>query len=77
MLNKDVFEKMSEKFGTEAMPQVCLTLSYVFELAHEEASEKKVFSDLDHDRDWWKAKYNELVFRADDSNESDDLTSSK
>lgn len=76
MYNKDVFQKMSEKFGTEAMPQVCLVLSYVFELAHGEAVEKKLESDLDYDRDWWKSQYNSLIYKADESNESDDLTSS-
>ena len=77
MYNKEVFAKMEQKFGVANMPQVCLVLSYMFELAHNDAKERSVFSDLDHDRDWWQGEYNSLVYRADGSNESDDLTSSK
>jgi len=75
MYNKDVFEKMSEKFGTEAMPQICETFTYLFELGREDAQQRKLFNDLDYDRQWWQGKYNELTFRAEDCNKSDDLTS--
>ena len=77
MFNKEVFEKMEQKFGAVSMPQICLVLSYMFEMGHEEAVKSGFSSDFDHDRDWWKAKADSFIFNTNNSNKSDDLTSSK
>lgn len=61
MFNKDVFEKMSEKFGKDKMPLICKAFEYMFELGDEDVRKRGLSSDFDHDRDWWKAKREELA----------------
>ena len=61
MFNKDVFEKMSEKFGKERMPLICEIMEYMFHLGDEDTKKRGLSSDFSHDRDWWKAKYEEIL----------------
>ena len=64
MYNKDVFEKMEKKFGVETMPKVCEIIGYMFEVGHQETVENGTagVQGFDHERDWWKGKYNELIY---------------
>lgn len=77
MFNKDVFEKMSEKFGEEKMPLLCEAFAYMFDLGTEDAKIRKIEADYSHDRDWWRMKFLELNFKAEDCNKSDENISSE
>jgi hypothetical protein len=61
MFNKDVFEKMQEKFGNDKIELVCEVMEYMFDLGHEECLKRELSSDFNHDRDWWKDKKESLA----------------